>query len=505
MAKRNFLIATTTAIALTLSIPIAFAEPGTNSDQSQVKTLDAKSIADQYLKQNADKYQLPSDLSSLKYVTTIDTPAGSYVRYQQEIQGAPVFTKQVTVTIDRTGTPLLAVSDYVPYSSIEQMKKKISQSEAEAKALSYIGGNDTSKWTPASRQFGYVIENGKAIPSYRVVVRTKTPKDEWDTYIHAGSGKLLKKKNRVQHATGTGTVFNPNPVESKGTTSGLSDNQDKDSAALTSQLKSVILQGLDGSGYLRGQYVTISSKAKTYSATNTFNYTRANDSFEDVMAYYHIDSLQRYIQSLGFNNINNRAIKVNVNGTTADNSYYSPATKSLTFGTGGVDDAEDAGIIAHEYGHSIQDNQVPDWGQSAEGGAMGEGFGDFLGATYEDAMTGNDSYGKACIGEWDAVSYSSTNPPCLRRLDANKVYPRDWAGEVHDDGEIWSQGEYDMAKAFGRDVATKLILQSHWSLTPNATFADGAKAIKQADVMLYNGAHAAQIDAIWAARGIPTN
>ncbi len=46
--------------------------------------------------------------------------------------------------------------------------------------------------------------------------------------------------------------------------------------------------------------------------------------------------------------------------------------KALTFGTGGVDDAEDAGIIAHEYGHSIQDNQVPGFGSSAEGGAMGE-------------------------------------------------------------------------------------------------------------------------------------
>ena len=76
------------------------------------------------------------------------------------------------------------------------------------------------------------------------------------------------------------------------------------------------------------------------------------------MSYYHIDTLQRYIQSLGFQNINNRSIKVNVNGTAADNSFYSPTTKALTFGTGGVDDAEDAGIIAHEYGHSIQDNQV---------------------------------------------------------------------------------------------------------------------------------------------------
>ena len=74
---------------------------------------------------------------------------------------------------------------------------------------------------------------------------------------------------------------------------------------------------------------------------------------------------------------------------------------------------------------------------------------------------------------------------------------------MHDDGEIWAQGQYEMAQAFGRDVATKIILQSHWSLTPNSKFSDGAKAIKQADALLYGGQHA-DIDRIWA-RGISTN
>ena len=60
------------------------------------------------------------------------------------------------------------------------------------------------------------------------------------------------------------------------------------------------------------------------------------------MVYYHIDQVQQDIQSLGFNNVNNRAIEVNIDGTTEDNSFYSPMTKSLTFGTGGVDDAEDS-------------------------------------------------------------------------------------------------------------------------------------------------------------------
>ena len=52
----------------------------------------------------------------------------------------------------------------------------------------------------------------------------------------------------------------------------------------------------------------------------------------------------------------------------------SPSDKDLTFGTGGVDDAEDAEIILHEYGHAIQDDQLAGFGASSEGKAMGEGL-----------------------------------------------------------------------------------------------------------------------------------
>jgi hypothetical protein len=34
-------------------------------------------------------------------------------------------------------------------------------------------------------------------------------------------------------------------------------------------------------------------------------------------------------------------------------------------------------VIVHELGHAIQDDQVPGFGNSEEGGAMDEGFGDY--------------------------------------------------------------------------------------------------------------------------------
>ncbi|MGN5024893.1 M36 family metallopeptidase [Bacillus cereus group sp. MYBK101-2] len=467
-------------VAMAMTVPLVMGTITTVSaleKQQQVK-LEAYSPqkkATEYLKENAAQYGLKADLSDLQYISTTETSVASYVRFQQVVNGAPVFSKQITVTLNGEGKGVLAVSDYQSVKGVKEATTKISEKDAIQKSMAYVGEvSEQNLWAPTEKEFGYIVEEGIARPVYKVVVHSNNPFGAWETFIDAENGKLIKKVDINRKAEGSGKVFLPNPVVSSGSKVGLKDNNDADSTALT---KSTNLQ---------------------------FNYTRANDSFEDVMSYYHIDTLQRYIQSLGFKNINNRSIKVNVNGTTADNSFYSPTTKALTFGTGGVDDAEDAGIIAHEYGHSIQDNQVPGFGSSAEGGAMGEGFGDFLGATYEDAVS-TTGYGKACVGEWDATAYSSSDPTCLRRLDTNKVYPKDITNEVHDDGEIWAQGQYEMAQAFGRDVATKIILQSHWSLTPNSKFSDGAKAIKQADALLYGGQHAADIDRIWAARGISTN
>ncbi|PFN67203.1 peptidase M36 [Bacillus cereus] len=497
-------------VAMAMTVPLVMATISTVSaleKQQQVK-LEAYSPqkkATEYLKENAAQYGLKTDLSDLQYISTTETSVASYVRFQQVVNGAPVFSKQITVTLNGEGKGVLAVSDYQPVTGVKEVTTKISEKDAIQKSMAYVGeASEQNLWAPTDKEFGYIVEEGIARPVYKVVVHSNNPFGAWETFIDAENGKLIKKVDINRKAEGSGKVFLPNPVVSSGSKVGLKDNNDADSTALTNQLKTVTLKGLDGTGFLIGEYVTISSKAKTKSTNLQFNYTRANDSFEDVMSYYHIDTLQRYIQSLGFKNINNRSIKVNVNGTTDDNSFYSPSTKALTFGTGGVDDAEDAGIIAHEYGHSIQDNQVPGFGSSAEGGAMGEGFGDFLGATYEDAVS-TTGYGKACVGEWDATAYSSSDPTCLRRLDTNKVYPKDITNEVHDDGEIWAQGQYEMAQAFGRDVATKIILQSHWSLTPNSKFSDGAKAIKQADALLYGGQHAADIDRIWVARGISTN
>ncbi len=64
----------------------------------------------------------------------------------------------------------------------------------------------------------------------------------------------------------------------------------------------VTLTNLDGSGYLVGDWANIRAETGTpaYSPTNTFDFHRDDDRFEQVMAYYWVTEAQKYIQSLGF-------------------------------------------------------------------------------------------------------------------------------------------------------------------------------------------------------------
>ena len=57
------------------------------------------------------------------------------------------------------------------------------------------------------------------------------------------------------------------------------------------------------------------------------------------------------------------SVKINQYG--GDNSYQTDKPYRIRLGKGGVDDAEDAEVIVHEYGHAVHQSQVPGFGQSA--------------------------------------------------------------------------------------------------------------------------------------------
>ncbi len=307
-------------------------------------------------------------------------------------------------------------------------------------------------------------------------------------------------------STGTGTVFLPNPVAELQNQS-LTDQKDADYAALQPAYHNVTLTNLDGGGFLRGDWANVRSSTGdlAFSPTNTFLYHRHDDRFEQVMAYYWVTEAQKYIQGLGFGStlrpVNKESQDVRINQLGYDNSFSWDKKDYLRFGKGGVDDAEDAEVILHEYGHSIQDSQQTPFGFgfSNEARSIGEGFADYWAVTVSDVIAPTPD--EPCVADWDSVSYTSTVPHCLRRVDLDLHYPQDLDGRVHHDGQIWSRALWDIRQALGHVKADTIILEGQFDM-PDPTMPQLAASTEAAAQQLYGLAAAAAVHAAFHARGI---
>ena len=307
--------------------------------------------------------------------------------------------------------------------------------------------------------------------------------------------------------TGQGRVFFPNPVASEQDQS-LTDQKDADYAALQPAYRPVTLTNLDGSGTLTGDYANVLSETgdSAYSATNQFLFGRSDDRFEQVMGYYWITEAQKYFQGLGFGTgktyrpVNEESQDLRINQWGADNSYSWDKHDVIRLGKGGVDDAEDAEVIVHEYGHAVHDAQGVDL-QGVEAGGIGEGFGDYLAVTVTNHVAPTPD--APCVADWDAVSYTSTVPHCLRRIDTAAHYPESLsATSVHRNGLIWSASLWDIQKAIGRVKADTTILEAHFSMGVVTTMPYAAGVIVQTAARLYGPTTAAQVRAAFVARGV---
>lgn len=476
-------------------------------------------IAEATLKKIAPDLKIRPDLSQLKFDKVRQSILGSHVLYQQYHAGKQISGAWIRVDIDRDGRVYNIQNDLVPEPAMAKTRKvdaklasatrtkQLSANEAKTRAIEAAAPAPGDFVKVQHSELCYYKHDGVPVLTWKVIVKTTPAKSreekgrpaEWKMYLDAYTGAILEKRNLLRFINGKGRVFDPNPIVT------LNDTSLNDKSKLPDKAYSeVVLRDLKTGGFLDGPFVTTKTTRKRVQRRNgDFRFKRQDRAFKEVMVYFHIDRVQRHIQGLGFKNVLNHPIPVNIDGQRDDNSHYSPSDKDLTFGTGGVDDAEDADIILHEYGHAVQDDQVPGFGASDEGGAMGEGFGDFLAASFFSDAKPKEM--KATVGNWDATAYSGDEPPNLRRLDSNKKYPKDMDGEVHDDGEIWSACLWELRSELGRKTAERLIIAHHFLLSREAGFEDGANALITADGNLNKRKNEAAIRAVFIRRGILPN
>lgn len=449
-----------------------------------------------FLREHRDLLGLPVDEDGFQHLATRRTLLGTTVRFQRSHRGVPVVPGSIVVHVDPQGTVTWYSGGFSASALPEAVHFSLGTEAAIAAALSDLAPEGALRAPPTARQV-LSTRGGKAAPVTEVMIPASSPLGDWLFEVD-GEGRVLSRSNRMVFARAR--VFLPNAVV-KLENPGLKDQDDAASAVPAEAYDEVELQGLDSSGTLTGQFVSTELTAdRAHSDTGEFLFDRSQKGFEEAMVYYHLDYAQRWFQSLGIDNANNRVQRVDVHGTTQDNSWYSPATKDLTFGDGGVDDAEDAEVVWHEYGHSTQDDQVPGWGGGGHARAMGEAFGDYLGGAISQRVNG---FQLECVADWDGTSYSNANPPCLRRLDSTKHFPEDLEGEEHADGEIWSAALWQIHAGFSSpDDAARLVLAHHFLLGTGATMPEAAQGLLAADQQLYSGAHLGLIKSVMVARGI---
>ena len=465
-------------------------------------------IARSFLKTNAALLGLHPNLEGISRRKVIESLGAHHVIFQQFHLDRRIHRAYVTVHLDRKGRVYMAKNRAVPGRLLPDAHvAKLSLRDAIAKARRALPSPGRSATVLRHEKLWF--PKGKSlVPAWQVRIKRLSPPEEWIVYVNARTGAILHKYDNLAYASGRALVFDPSPVTALGTHVDLITKQKREKRPPKNAYVNVRLSGLAASGYLDGKRVsTEGTRNRVRSRTHSFCFASHERGFEEAMVYYHVDRAIRYVEELGYRGrrtIFRDAIRADVRGTRDDNSWYSPETRSLTFGTGQIDDAEDAETILHELGHAIQDAIVPDFGQSVEAAAMGEGFGDYFAGSFF-AEKKPAKY-RNVVMTWDGLLIGleeGTVPPALRTLNSGFTY-RDFSsrGDEHDNGMIWSATLWDIRRALGRRIADTIILESHFELDGFTTFARGARAIMNADEHLYRGRHLRKLRAIFTRRHI---
>lgn len=425
------------------------------------------------------------------------SPAGTHKHYIQLYKNIPVKNSEIVVSLDHSGNVTSVFNGIIPIVKDFSVSPALSQSQSQTIALRNI--DQTSLRAQELHRLIIIPEGNNTRLAWEWRIPASEPYGDWEIIIDAMTGEEISRIDKRVFIDGSGQAFLPDPktaIESDT----LLDHNDANWAIPAQCYSTVDLLDLNnpvgGLYYLSGPFCTTAPTTnRAAESTPNFNYLRFDDRFEEVNTYYHIDTYQRYIQSLGFLNIINRPFPFNVNGTTEDNSWFSPYAGTITLGSGGVDDGEDADVIIHEYGHAIQYEINPNWG----GGhceAMGEGFGDYIAGTY--SLSIDPAFHPWWVFTWDGHNEFWAG----RVLNKPYHYPENAGGEVHDSGQLWSAGLmdvwYDVPDV---EIWDKLVFQHHYYIGSGSSMEDAANAILLADIELNDMAYRDIIITNFTARG----
>ncbi|MFZ9847559.1 MAG: M36 family metallopeptidase [Flavobacteriales bacterium] len=401
--------------------------------------------------------------SNLEFLNTTKSIAGKHYCFIQKIGNIPVYRSMVKV-------------------NVLQNKKVI-----DVVALTFNEENISGSISNANCLF----------PEDRILIPAIKSKEEHFEILKDLKGELLYYFDQHSYSgkkdtIATLSVFNPDPLTSAQTSYGAPyyDNNDATNSSLDAQLqwKDISLKFENDTFYLENDFYFIKDVDApnidvVISEIDTFSFNRSQDGFEDINSFYHLSNERNYFLGLGFPSLVNKMLYIDPHAWSGnENSSFDEFTtpSTLLFGEGGIDDAEDADVVIHEFGHFVSANAAPNSNAGQERKAIDEGFGDYLAVSYSKNI---NSYNWTKVFNWDGNNGSWQG----RSAATTKHYPEDYKGNLWKDGEMWSSALMQINSDLGRATTDSLVFEALYAQSTNTSMVDAAFNLIDADTALFNG------------------
>lgn len=342
------------------------------------------------------------------------------------------------------------------------------------------------------------------------IIPDKTSSNKSIQFINVNSNKIIEEEPaRIwskKDSTVSLGVFLPDPLSAVNRTYSFpyTDRKDSSYAQILSEIKfanAKLLFNNDSfflvDNFIRFAEVSLPNTAIPTFKTNAISSTRNNTSFEYINSFYHLQNVRNYWTKLGLNYIADTVVVDPHALDGADESSFDPThiPPALEFGDGGVDDAEDADAIVHEYTHAACNKLVKGGYSGNERKTIEEGICDYSAAVYSLLFTTNF---KGQVYNWDGHNEYWEG----RTLINTRKYPSSLTGQIHVDGQIFGGALWDLGERISHDSALKLLFLAVPAMLPNISMKQAAKIIIQTDSIIFSGKYAKILDEVFYTRGL---
>jgi hypothetical protein len=464
----------------------------------------AEAMARQYLAQAGQRLGLASaEPAALVLSSERSGRHFSVVRFTQHAQGLPVYGSDIAVSVQPNGKVI-----YVANNAVEGIQPAANRASLEAGAAiaiarQYLGASGLRH--EAAERMLYASDGATRIVWRVEAIATGAPRGDWELLVDAQTGEVLRAADRAAYADGNATVWGPDPLSSArvayGAT-GFVDGNNADTPQLTGELLPVILHDLAFTGgmySLSGPYAVCDDFDTPHDAgcptqaSSDFSMTRSAMGFDGVMGYYHISAILAWInETLGMDvmPINHPGgVHFDPHGFDGDdNSFFSPSTEALSFGQGGVDDAQDADVLAHELGHGL--HHFVTGGHLSQVQGLSEGVGDYFAASYSRSFEGQwTDADSAYFWSYNWDGHNPFWPGRVLNYQLTHSYPSNLGTGSYNQSQYWSSCNAHAHDVLGREAMDRVFLEG-LSMTGGSTNqGDAAQAVMNAAGSLgYTGA-----------------